>query len=723
VSAADLVPSHPSREEWDLFLAGRLGEDDRQRLAGHLVACLPCRTLVSANATDSGTATPPSPSSSWSRRDEIIARFEAAWATDREHLLDEFLAAAGTDDPLLLTELVHVDLEFLLKAGKEAHAEDYLRRYPALARNRDVALDLIVSEFRLRQRRDGTGDLDAFCSRFPAYEEELRRRLTQLTSPAAELSPTRPAAGDAPLDPFFGALPRAFGRYRILRRLGEGAMGTVYLAHDAELDRQVALKVARDGAEEGIAAERFQREARAAASLRHEGLCRVLDFGTHDGTRYLTMEYIPGRPLSGLLAEPFEPRRAADLVRRIALAMDAAHRQGVLHRDLKPANIVLDDDGRPTVVDFGLARRHQDPSLTHAGTTLGTPLYMSPEQAAGASASRASDVYSLGVVLYQLLTGRLPFTGGSADTVLARILHGEPPPPSAHCPGLDPRLEGICRKAMARDATARHTTMADLAADLDAYLRGGPAPVPTPARKQGRWLAAGSALGLVALAAVLALGLSGLWRPGGAHPDPGTASPPFRGLLDVLVWEKGNSQRTRLRLHQDGALPLRVGDRIRIEASLNRPGYLYVLWIAPEGTATPLYPWTPGHWEQRPEVEERLGRLGLPRDPTRAASMPPGMPGMDTLLLLVRDSPLPADVAADLPRLLADLPRQQQQNSQAAVWFQDWEVLRDVPERAAPHFDDQDLDDSVLLLQRLLKERLQPHFVYSRAVSFATGGP
>jgi hypothetical protein len=290
------------------------------------------------------------------------------------------------------------------------------------------------------------------------------------------------AAGTVEVDLFADRLPCPFGRYLVQRRLGKGGMGAVYLAHDTTLDRPVAVKVSKFRASEGAASERFLREARAAAGLRHDGVCRVLDCGVIDGTYYIAMDYVEGESLARRLAgdEAHDPRWAAGLVRQVALALAAVHDRGVIHRDLKPANIMLGTDGRPCVVDFGLARREQDVTITGAGTVMGTPAYMSPEQVAGEPVTPATDIYSLGVILYQLLTGRLPFGGENLAQLTYQIVHGKLSSPSQHRPDLDPDLESVCLGAMARSPEARYPTMAAFAEALDDYLRG------TPGRTTGK---------------------------------------------------------------------------------------------------------------------------------------------------------------------------------------------------------------------------------------------
>jgi hypothetical protein len=285
-------------------------------------------------------------------------------------------------------------------------------------------------------------------------------------------------------------LPAPFGRYQLLKLLGEGGMGRVYLAHDSQLDRPVALKVPLFGPEDPPALlERFYREARAAATVLHANVCPVYDVGQIDGVPYLTMAFIEGKPLAEFAARPLAPKQAAFLVRKLALALAEAHKRGVIHRDLKPANVMVNRQGEPVVMDFGLARRAKggDARLTRQGAFLGTPAYAPPEQVSGEADNMgpACDVYSLGVILYELLAGRLPFEG-DALLVVSRVLLEEPPPPSQFRPGLDPELEAICLKAMAKKPEQRYASMATFAGALQEYLRGkapagAPAPAPLPA--------------------------------------------------------------------------------------------------------------------------------------------------------------------------------------------------------------------------------------------------
>jgi serine/threonine protein kinase len=275
------------------------------------------------------------------------------------------------------------------------------------------------------------------------------------------------------------ALPEHFGRYRILRQLGEGGMGRVYLAHDSQSNRQVALKVPHFTVNEAPAVvQRFQQEARLAATLRHHSICQIQDWGQIDGIHYLTMDYIEGQTLAACLrsGQQFSPWQAAALVRNLALAMAEAHRRGVIHRDLKPSNVMMDQRGVPLIMDFGLARLidgPQDTRLTRTGNVLGTPAYMAPEQALGDTKAIGPncDIYSLGVILYELLTGQLPFQGATPMAVLLKIATEEPPRPSTYRSEIDPQLEEICLKAMAKKVENRYPAMIKLADALAGFLQ------------------------------------------------------------------------------------------------------------------------------------------------------------------------------------------------------------------------------------------------------------
>jgi serine/threonine protein kinase len=372
---------------------------------------------------------------------------------------------------------------------------------------------------------------------------------TNCTISAADSSPSEAAPSSSE------SLPTEFGRYRILRPLGTGGMGSVYLAHDRQLDRNVALKVPRFRKKDhGIQAERFYREARAMAMLRHPNLCAVHDVGEQDGVLFLTMDYVEGKNLADWLkdAQAAHSLNAVDLVRKVALALSEAHQAGIVHRDLKPANIMIDRRGEPVVMDFGLARRQQagDARLTQTGSIIGSPAYMAPEQVRSdlEAMGPGCDVYSLGVILYELLTHRLPFTG-DVMAVLSQVLVDDPPPPSKFRPDLDAGLEAICLKAMSRLPQSRYQSMHELATALDSWQT---APALEKARARRRQAAARPAL-----VSGFRHDLFVCYCAGDDEPPPGSGSAGWvMTLIDSLDWRlrQLNGDRAGLSVWMDDEL-------------------------------------------------------------------------------------------------------------------------------------------------------------------------
>jgi predicted Ser/Thr protein kinase len=449
-----------------------------------------------------------------------VVEFELSWNEDRLALSVRRLPPMGNHlRRSVLVEMVRIDLERRWQRGQRVTLDSYLKALPELGTADRLPAELLVAEYEAREQYGAPADLDEFVRHFPRQAEappslggpipghalRLTRQQSQESTilphaaraaRAETASPRPPSRSPCPAernlatplpgDPPSGdgvALPQHFGRYRIVRELGRGAMGIVYLAHDSQLDRMVALKVPQFNAADGPEVrQRFLREARAAATIEHPNVCPVYDVGEINGTLYLTMAYLQGQPLTQLLKDaPLPQRQATALVRQLALALQAAHEHGIIHRDLKPDNIVINQRGEPIILDFGLARRLRKDGdrLTQYGQPVGTPAYMSPEQVAGVvdDMGPGCDVYALGVLLYQLLTGRLPFDGPMVE-VLGRILTQPPVPPSLYRPDLDHRLDVICLKAMSKKAADRYTNMQDLDTALSTYLRCTP---PSPA--------------------------------------------------------------------------------------------------------------------------------------------------------------------------------------------------------------------------------------------------
>jgi serine/threonine-protein kinase len=356
------------------------------------------------------------------------------------------------------------------------------------ADERDQRLARLLAELSDQARAGHRPDIDAIAARHPDLAAELRP-LWGAVLFADELIrddrplPARSASKEQPLLARRAAeehtSSRTFGDYELLEELGRGGMGVVYRARQRSLNRPVALKMILRGelaTPEDLA--RFRTEAQAAANLEHPNIVPVYDAGEHDGQAYFSMRFVEGQTLAELLARgPLRPRDAARYLAAIARAVHHAHEHGILHRDLKPSNILLDSDDQPHITDFGLAKRVSGQMTavhTATGAIVGTPAYMAPEQVSNRRGvpSRVSDVYSLGVILYEMLTGRPPFQAPTPVDTLLLVLDQDPVPPRLLNPGVDADLEMICLKCIQKEPELRYRSARALAEDLDAYLHG-----------------------------------------------------------------------------------------------------------------------------------------------------------------------------------------------------------------------------------------------------------
>ncbi len=459
-----------------------------------------------------GGGTPPSP---WSgtippELEAALQRFEEAWQGPAPPLLDDYLPQPRAGDLRLLVELVHLDLDFRLRRGEAARVETYLERYPELGRERSALLGLIAAEYTLRRCWQAEPAAEEYLLRFPEFRGELAGRLgadTDVSHSGAGSSAPRRMAPPLP-PPLPQARPHVPG-YQVLRVLGRGGMGVVYAALQPALGRVVALKALLPGHE--VSAEeldRFRREAEAIARLDHPHVVPVYEVGEHDGRPYFTMKFYPGGSLAQRVRGPSaEPRAAALLVETVARAVHHAHQRGVLHRDLKPSNVLLDESGQPHVADFGLAKRFEPgAAATLPSGVVGTPSYIAPEQArANQVVTTASDVYGLGAVLYELLTGEPPFRAETTLATLLEVVERPPRPPRLANPGVPADLETVCLKCLEKEPARRYASAADLADDLRRWRTGEPITGRPVGRLERcwRWSARNPVLASLAAAVVL----------------------------------------------------------------------------------------------------------------------------------------------------------------------------------------------------------------------------
>ncbi len=536
------------------------------------------------------------------------------------------------------------------------------------------------------------------------------------------------------------APPLRIPGYEILGELGRGGMGVVYKARHLGLKRLVALKMILAGARAGSGElARFRSEAEAVARLQHPHIVQIFDIGEHEGLNYFSLEFVDGGNLAGRChGVPQPPRQAAQMVETLARAIQATHRHGIVHRDLKPANILLTGDGIPKITDFGLAKQlDTQGGQTQSGAVLGTPSYMAPEQAQGKASTvgPAADIYALGAILYDLLTGRPPFQGASVWETITQVVTLEPTPPSRLQGEVPADLEAICLKCLHKDPQQRYASAEALADDLRRFqdqktIEIAPAATQPVKKDWRRWtLAAAGAAALVGL--VLTVWLLTRTRPNDGSSDGARAQTPavptgekpvvdgLSGELLLKVWTPGPGGKRGLTVGEDDdALPVRKGELVHLEARVNQPAYIYLIWVDSQGQVDPLYPW-----------DRDFKVLPPPKSPQTVLHSPPeesrgwpvqGTSGLETAMLLVRRTPLPE--GTDLTKVVGKLsPSPLRDPKEVAVCGFDSDQPTGTVNRVQKRqvgAQAQQIDEPLLQLM----DRLRPHFDMIRAVRFAYQG-
>jgi tRNA A-37 threonylcarbamoyl transferase component Bud32 len=484
----------------------------------------------------------------WREIAAVVDRYEDAVGQKLPDVRELLGGVSESNRAVALVELLQVEQEHRWRRGEGKTVEEYVAEYPELLAQHDAVRQLARWECRLRCR---TGDRDfrkGFSRRFPDLDLEC-----DTLCDAASATPSR--MGRCKSCPV--VRPRQIGRYLVEARIGGGAFGVVYRCRDPELDRLVAIKLTRDSTSSAAA---FLHEAKNVAGLAHPNIVGLLDHGRlDDGRPYIVYEYVAGRTLADRIAAgDYTLGEAIRWTIALAGALQAAHRQRIYHRDLKPANVLVDEEGRVRLTDFGMARRDDLFYADDRGTQLGTPSYMSPEQASFRSewAGPASDIYSLGVVLYELLCGRVPFRDTELKSLLAQIRERPPVAPRSLDGRIPGRVEEACLRALEKDPAKRFRTAGDFARALRTAVEP---------RSRRAWLVVAAAAGLCAL---------GLFFLGPHAPDLKRDRPKISIRDDAVGRDVA-----------PGCLP-HSGDKLRIHSWLSQgEGYLYVIVFTSGGKA------------------------------------------------------------------------------------------------------------------------------------------
>jgi hypothetical protein len=523
-------------------------------------------------------------------------------------------------------------------------------------------------------------------------------------------------------------------------------MGVVYRARHLWLDKEFALKVlSRHAAEHAGALARFSRERRLTGRLDHPNLIQATDAGEVEGVPFLVMELLQGEDLGRRTARQLLPLPdACETLRQAAVGLHHAHEKGLVHRDIKPSNLFLTTAGAIKVLDLGLAR-HGEPvtgtGLTESGVFMGTPDYAAPEQIQDSrTADARADLYALGCTLYCLLTGSAPFDDGKHPTLASKWQAHQTETPAdvrLRQPGVPAGLAAIVARLLAKRPEERLATAGDLAEALAPFTAGhhlrspevassSPGDPSAPSVPESMAYPASPISTMTTdmrrprrlwpwmLATVLCVGLVCAWLGHRLPAEPG------EGFIDLQVARPDAVWGQKwVRLNEKGALPLKKGDKIRIRVeNLDRPAFVYVVWIDTEGKALPFFPWVEGKWDQRAADEVPLRELQLPLNGETYPNEP-GKAGMETILLLARATRLPD--SERLEERLQGLGPQQGLVPEEAAWFRNWELEHSV-ERAPNPGKTVATGQAAEKTQQELHRRLGCLFSFTRAVCFGNEG-
>jgi hypothetical protein len=609
-----------------------------------------------------------------SRIDAVCLQFEDAWKRGQHVDLQDYLdQVEGEERAVLFHELLLIELEYVRREGTSVSSAAYRERFPEFAKT--------VERVFLR-----------------IQETPLR----------------------APLE-----AGQQVGRYIVQEQLGQGSFGAVYAAWDEELRRSVAIKAPRP---EAVAspkeAQQIIAEARAAGGLQHRSIVPIYDvLRDEDGVPLIIMEHVQGPTLRERIERERLPlRETLRILIEIAEAIDYAHREGFVHRDLEPGNIVLDENGEPRILDFGLAL-HVSVQSSKAGESAGSLAYMSPEQVRGESdwLDGRADIWALGVMLYEMLTGQCPFQGETMGQLLEEILGRDPRPPRQIDRHIPAELERICLTCLRKHSSERYATARDFAEALQhVYARlepeegasrpGGESATPRHLRR--------ALLCVLVMAVTLAALALGWWLA-----DSRTAVRSANDTrVDLRVWNASQKQRNGASIREPHTLPLRTGDLVRMEAQFSRPLYAYLLWIDSEGSLAPVYPWLSGDWEQRAAVEKPIERIALPAEGDQAWTVQECPSGTESVVVLARDKPLPPDF--DLVKELGPLKSQAGPSDYKFLELKDGRFQhRESPQKRSINLrKTESIHEAVLANQQQIADRLGQHFDLHYSINFPVRG-